>query len=1093
MKPTRITRKKKFSEDYRLTGKVVKKAILPTFCFAVLSTVAFEKAVFADSSLTQVSAKQAVTKYVNISSGTLNLRSGASSSASVVVALSKGTAVTVYSESGGWAKVKANGKDGYVSASFLSATNPSSSTTAAAAPTTTKYVNVSGGSLNLRSGASSSASVVATLSKGTAVTVYSESGGWAKVKANGKDGYVSASFLSAANPSSSTTPAAAQTTTKYVNVSSGSLNLRSGASSSASVVATLSKGTAVTVYSEANGWAKVKANGKDGYVSASFLSAANPSSSTTPAAAPTTTKYVNVSSGSLNLRSGASSSASVVATLSKGTAVTVYSEANGWAKVKANGKDGYVSASFLSAANPSSTTTPVAAQTTTKYVNISSGSLNMRNGASTSASITVKLAKGIAVQVLSEAGGWSKITVYGKTGYVNSSFLSPTDPKVTVNNSTPTANPSVAKYVNITSGSSLNVRKSASTSSAILTKLTHGTEVMVYSESNGWAEILVNGQKGYVSAQFLTASKPTTGTTSGAEQTTKKYVNVSVGSSLNMRKSASSDASILLKLSRGVEVTVYSVSNGWAKIKVYEQTGYVSADFLSDTKPTPGTDSTTGSESNSDSGANTNPDSSSDLAGSTNPDNSSDATSSTKPDSSSDSTSSTNPDSSSDSTSGTNPDSSSDSTSGTNPDSSSDSTSGTNPDSSSDSATSTNPDSSSDSTSSTSPDSSSEQINGEKVVKYVDVIYGSSLNMRASASANAAIITKLARGTVVTVLSEDNGWAKVTANGLTGYVSTRYLSVTAPFNPNTTASSTEVTYENYTTSLADMVKTEMAVHPQTDKKYNTFIREDALKVTSSTAAIVNGGSWNVRGGAGTNYWVIGQVTNQQSVQLLNKVKGSDGYNWYQIAYDKTWVNASPDDVSYYLDPKNFQGKTIDSLQFLKLSVTASLNADEVNARILTGKGILVGLASTFISAGTKYGINEMYLISHALLETSNGTSQLANGVQINGKTVYNMYGIGAYDNSAVTSGAQFAYNAGWFTPEAAIIGGAQFIANGYINAGQDTLYKMRWNPKAVATTGNASHQYATDIGWAAKQVSQIYNLYNLIDSYKLVLEIPKYN
>ncbi|MBT2656124.1 SH3 domain-containing protein, partial [Bacillus sp. ISL-18] len=906
--------------------------------------------------------------------------------------------------------------------------------------------------------ASSSASVVATLSKGTAVTVYSEANGWAKVKANGKDGYVSASFLSATNPSNSTTPVAAQSTTKYVNVSGGSLNLRSGASSSASVVAALSKGTAVTVYSESNGWAKVKANGKDGYVSASFLSATNPSSTTTAGVSQTTTKYVNISGGSLNLRSGASSSASVVAALSKGTAVTVYSEANGWAKVKANGKEGYVSASFLSATNPSNSTTAGAVQTTTtKYVNVSSGSLNMRNGATTSASIIVKLAKGIAVQVLSEAGGWAKISVYGKTGYVNSSFLSTTDPKATVNNSTPAANQSITKYVNVKTGSSLNVRKSASTSSAILTKLTHGTVVMVTSESNGWAEIQVNGQKGYVSSQFLTASKPTTGTTAGAEQTIKKYVNVSVGSSLNMRKSASSDASILLKLSRGVEVTVYSVSNGWAKIKVYEQTGYVSAQFLSDTKPTPGTDSTTGSESNSDSAASPNPDSSSDSTSSTNPDSNSDSTSSTNSDSSSDSTSSTNPDSSSDSTSSTNPDSSSDSIAGTN------------------------------------PDSSPEQNNGEKVVKYVDVIYGSSLNMRASASANAAIITKLARGTVVTVLSEDSGWAKVTANGLTGYVSTRYLSATAPFNPNTTASSTEVTYENYNTSIEDMVKTEMAVHPQTDKKYNTFIREDALKVTSSTAAIVNGGSWNVRGGAGTNYWVIGQVTNQQSVQLLNKVKGSDGYNWYQIAYDKTWVNASPDDVSYYLDSKNFQGKTIDSLQFLKLSVTASLNADEVNARILTGKGILVGLASTFISAGTKYGINEMYLISHALLETSNGTSQLANGVQINGKTVYNMYGIGAYDNSAVTSGAQFAYNAGWFTPEAAIIGGAQFIANGYINAGQDTLYKMRWNPKAVATTGTASHQYATDIGWAAKQVSQIYNLYSLIDSYKLVLEIPKYN
>ncbi|WP_382549480.1 hypothetical protein, partial [Streptomyces sp. NPDC057131] len=62
----------------------------------------------------------------------------------------------------------------------------------------------------------------------------------------------------------------------------------------------------------------------------------------------------------------------------------------------------------------------------------------------------------------------------------------------------------------------------------------------------------------------------------------------------------------------------------------------------------------------------------------------------------------------------------------------------------------------------------------------------------------------------------------------------------------------------------------------------------------------------------------------------------------------------------------------------------------------------------------------------------------------------------------------------------------------YINAGQDTLYKMRWNPGAAESTGNATHQYATDIGWASKQVTQIHNLYSLLNSYTLKLEIPVY-
>lgn len=51
---------------------------------------------------------------------------------------------------------------------------------------------------------------------------------------------------------------------------------------------------------------------------------------------------------------------------------------------------------------------------------------------------------------------------------------------------------------------------------------------------------------------------------------------------------------------------------------------------------------------------------------------------------------------------------------------------------------------------------------------------------------------------------------------------------------------------------------------------------------------------------------------------------------------------------------------------------------------------------------------------------------------------------------------------------------------------------MRWNPDVAATYGYASNQYATDIGWAYKQVDEIYNLYNLLDNYNITLEVPSY-
>ena len=198
-------------------------------------------------------------------------------------------------------------------------------------------------------------------------------------------------------------------------------------------------------------------------------------------------------------------------------------------------------------------------------------------------------------------------------------------------------------------------------------------------------------------------------------------------------------------------------------------------------------------------------------------------------------------------------------------------------------------------------------------------------------------------------------------------------------------------------------------------------------------------------------------------------------------YGGGWKKAKREDVRRYLDPNNH-----DMFQHLVLSKSVGAPETVLN-KVLEGKGILSGKGKSFIEAGKKHGVNEIYLIAHALHETGNGRSTLATGVKYNGKTVYNMYGIGARDSCPVSCGAKKAYEEGWDTPEKAIVEGAAWIARGYINSGQDTLYKMRWNPSNPGT-----HQYATDIGWAVKQVSRIKNLYEQLPAFPLLFDIPKY-
>ncbi|RBW67604.1 N-acetylmuramoyl-L-alanine amidase [Bacillus taeanensis] len=64
--------------------------------------------------------------------------------------------------------------------------------------------------------------------------------------------------------------------------------------------------------------------------------------------------FVSVSNGTLNVRKGAGTSYSILGSLSNGTAVTILSEANGWAYIQAGTLKGYVSTSYLKDTNSSS-------------------------------------------------------------------------------------------------------------------------------------------------------------------------------------------------------------------------------------------------------------------------------------------------------------------------------------------------------------------------------------------------------------------------------------------------------------------------------------------------------------------------------------------------------------------------------------------------------------------------------------------------------------------------------------------------------------------------------------------------------------------
>ena len=269
------------------------------------------------------------------------MRSGASTSYRVITTLNKGTKVEVISESNGWSKIKYDGRLGYVYSIYLDDIKPSYTNT------TTKTVNTN--SLNVRSGPSTSNSIVGKLSKGTKVSVISESNGWSKILYNNKECYVSSRYLDSKSSSSdnSNNNSSNSTIKETKEVNTDSLNVRTGPSTSYSKLGTLSKGTKVGVISESNGWSKILYNNKEAYVSSQYLSKIS-SGSTDDNTSNTVKETKEVNTDSLNVRSGPSTSYSKLGTLSKGTKVGVISESNGWSKILYNDKEAYVSSQYLS-------------------------------------------------------------------------------------------------------------------------------------------------------------------------------------------------------------------------------------------------------------------------------------------------------------------------------------------------------------------------------------------------------------------------------------------------------------------------------------------------------------------------------------------------------------------------------------------------------------------------------------------------------------------------------------------------------------------------------------------------------------------------
>jgi len=204
-----------------------------------------------------------------VTTANLYMRTGPGTGYSSLKIIPAGAKVTAYETKDGWIKVSYGGSTGWSSGSYLKASSVSQPAPAPAPVASSSMVTTA--NLNMRTGPGTGYSSVKIIPSGAKVTAYETKDGWIKVSYGGSTGWSSGKYLNTVtSPAPIVKPPVSESAASYVKTTVN-LNMRSGAGTSYSILATMPAGSVVPVSSTSNGWIQVTYNGKTGWASGQYL------------------------------------------------------------------------------------------------------------------------------------------------------------------------------------------------------------------------------------------------------------------------------------------------------------------------------------------------------------------------------------------------------------------------------------------------------------------------------------------------------------------------------------------------------------------------------------------------------------------------------------------------------------------------------------------------------------------------------------------------------------------------------------------------------------------------------------------------------
>lgn len=232
---------------------------------------------------------------------------------------------------------------------------------------------------------------------------------------------------------------------------------------------------------------------------------------------------------------------------------------------------------------------------------------NLRETADSESKILEQLSLNQEVEVIEKGNEWCKVKVDGITGYIKEDLITingeintaeqtetSTEEKVeNVQNEETTLNQEERETKKIVvEDTKLKIVPSINATEIIEVK--KDQEVTITETINGWVCIQTETTKGWIRNNKLKSVEENEAETAQnsddeekSEETTEEvvlktlYVNTTT---VNLRKEASTDSEIVTRLSLNTSVDVYAEENGWSKVKVNGNEGYISSSLLSTEK-----------------------------------------------------------------------------------------------------------------------------------------------------------------------------------------------------------------------------------------------------------------------------------------------------------------------------------------------------------------------------------------------------------------------------------------------------------------------------------------------------------------------------